>query len=102
MNVCGTGEPFCLGTALSIVQSMEDTISKSLPGFTVPFFLAHGTQDYGVTIEGSELLCRTVDTPAEDREVHFIEGGYHDLFSLKESPVYLKMAVAWMEKRITK
>ena len=100
MNIIGTGLPYRLGTALQLLISMEDAVAKIIPGFQVPFFLMHGTEDHGVKIEGSEFMWRTVDTPMQDREFHHIEGGYHDLFSMKDSREYLERAVAWMKKRI--
>ena len=100
MNIIGTGLPFRLGTAVSLVRALEDAVNISIPGYKVPFFLVHGTEDHGVKIEGSEFLWRTADTPNETREFHHIEGGYHDLFSMEDSPKYVEMAVAWMEKRM--
>jgi alpha-beta hydrolase superfamily lysophospholipase len=102
INFTGSGLPFRLGTALAMVQSLEDVVTKSIPGFKQPFFLAHGKEDYAVTIEGSKFFCRTVETPQDDQEVHYIEGGYHDLLSLPESHGYVESIVAWMEKRLQK
>lgn len=100
MHITGDGEPLRLGTALSQVLSMEHVVKHCIPGFSVPFYLAHGTEDYGVKIEGSEFMWRTVDTPVGDREFDVIDGGYHDLFSVAESQEYLERSVVWMEKRL--
>lgn len=102
MRICGGGEPFCLGTALALVNSIDQVVKHSIPGFKVPFFLAHGTKDYGVKIEGSEFMFEIAATADEDKEYHRLDGAYHDLFSLKESHDYLKKAVAWIEKRCEK
>ena len=100
MKIGGSGLPYKLGTAVALLVGMEEVQTKAIPGFKVPYFLAHGTEDYGVKIEGSEFLWRTADTPPEDRVFHHIEGAYHDLFSLEKSKDYLQMAVEWMETRI--
>ena len=102
MNIIGTGTPYKLGTAVALLNGLEDVHDKAIPGFTVPYFLAHGTDDHGVKIEGSEYMWRTAATPAADRVFHHIEGAYHDLFSLEDSQKYFQMAVEWMEQRIQK
>jgi alpha-beta hydrolase superfamily lysophospholipase len=101
MKVSGAGDPYRLGTALNLVLCF-DKVVKAIPGYNVPFFLAHGTEDYGVKLEGSEYMWATVDTPEEDREFHKIDGGYHDLYSFKESTAIVKMMTSWIEKRISK
>jgi dipeptidyl aminopeptidase/acylaminoacyl peptidase len=102
MKIGGAGNPYRLGTALSLVTAMDEVVSKAIPGYNIPFFLAHGTEDFGVKIEGSEFLWRTADTPMEDREFYHVEGGYHDLFSMKDSHKYLEMVLSWMERQLKK
>jgi acylglycerol lipase len=102
MQIGGAGNPYRLGTALSLVTAMDEVVSKAIPGYKVPFFLAHGTDDFGVKIEGSEFLWRTVDTPMDDRAFYHVEGGYHDLLSMKDSQKYLEMVISWMEQQLKK
>lgn len=44
MNIGGTGTPYRLGTAAAMVDGLEEVHDKAIPGFRVPFFLAHGTE----------------------------------------------------------
>uniref|UniRef100_A0A7S2Y9R0 Serine aminopeptidase S33 domain-containing protein n=1 Tax=Entomoneis paludosa TaxID=265537 RepID=A0A7S2Y9R0_9STRA len=98
MRLAGEGEPFRLGTALSLVVSLDEARFKVIPGFNVPFYLMHGTEDHGVKIEGSEYMWSTVDTPIDSREFVHVEGGFHDLFSLPESYDLMEGVVKWMKK----
>ena len=98
----GIVKKFCLGTALGLLRAVEAVRETAIPGLDVPFFVAHGTSDYGVPIAGSEYLLKHAKTPEEDRCVEFIKDGFHDLFSddLRES--ILQTMVNWMDSRIGK
>jgi len=98
MKLAGEGEPFRLGTAVSLVVSLDEARSKAIPGFKIPFYLMHGTEDHGVKIEGSEYMWSTVETPLEMREFIHVEGGFHDLMSLPESYDLMNGVLQWMQR----
>ena len=100
MRLSGSGCAFRLGTALSLVQSMDAVLKDTIPTLRVPLYLMHGTSDYGVPISGSEWLRQHVASPAQGCVYDFIEGGYHDLLSGPESKSYLEKTLSWMEQRM--
>ena len=73
--------PYRLGTALGLVNALHTVQKEVIPGFKIPFSVCHGTDDWGVKIEGSKLLVENCDTKEEDRAAFFVDGAYHDLFS---------------------
>jgi alpha-beta hydrolase superfamily lysophospholipase len=79
VNLEGGGSPFRLGTALNLAVATEEVRNNAIPGFKVPFCILHGTADYGVLIQGSEFMMDKADTPMDEKELHRIEGAYHDL-----------------------
>jgi alpha-beta hydrolase superfamily lysophospholipase len=74
----GRGSKMRLGTAVGCVSAMEAVNHKSIPGFTVPFCIIHGTDDAGVKFEGSQHMLKTASTPEDDKELHPIEGSFHE------------------------
>ena len=102
MGIDGSGIPFRLGTALSLVLALDDVRSKAIPGFNVPYCILHGTDDYGVPITGSEYMWKTAATPEADREFHKIDGAYHDLFADPEAEKCMGLVVDWVKKRLSK
>lgn len=96
----GSGIPFRLGTALNLVLAMERVRTHVLPGYTTPFCIFHGTDDYGVPIAGSELMWEAATTPPDQRAFHKVENAYHDLLSDPEREFVVKEACAWIAKQM--
>jgi acylglycerol lipase len=99
MALEGGGNPFRLGTALNLVLALEEVRSSAIPGLKVPFLILHGTCDYGVMIQGSEFMMDKADTPMEDKELHRIEGAYHDLFGDPLAEECMEHTRKWILKR---
>mmetsp|Transcript_25078 Transcript_25078/g.57960 ORF Transcript_25078/g.57960 Transcript_25078/m.57960 type:complete len:356 (-) Transcript_25078:327-1394(-) len=102
---CGlthSGNPFCLGTAVALLNAMEAVRRDVIPGLTVPFIVHHGSDDYGVPIEGTEYLLQKCDVSPEDREFVRVEGGYHALFTEKGASKQVDKQLEWIETRIAR
>jgi alpha-beta hydrolase superfamily lysophospholipase len=102
MSIDGSGIPFRLGTAVNLVLALEESRTKAIPGFKLPFCILHGTQDEGVPISGSEFMWDTAETPEADRSFHRIDGAFHDLFGDPKAEECMKIVVDWIAKRISK
>lgn len=100
MGIDGAGQTFRLGTALNMVLVMDEIQSKAVPGLNVPFCTIHGTDDLGVPIEGSKRLMDQSATPAEDKEMHSMEGVYHDMFTDFKAEECIGHWMKFIEKRI--
>lgn len=100
MGIDGGGLPFRLGTALNLVLALEAVRAKAIPGLTVPFVSVHGTADYGVPIEGSQILYDKSATPSDDKEFHPIEGAYHDIFADPAAEVAMEKWMNFLKKRL--
>jgi len=93
--------PFRLGTALGLLKAMEHVRNQVIPGLNVPFSVCHGNEDWGVKKEGSELLLKICDTKEEDRDVRFVDGGYHDLMSDPTRVENIEFHIRFIEQRIS-
>lgn len=98
--VDGSGLPFRLGTALQLVQALEDVRKIAIPGFKMPYLVLHGTEDHGVPIQGSEFLWDNSDTPMADKEFLRKEGAHHDLFGDPLAEECMHDVIAWIRKRL--
>lgn len=99
MRLSGGGEKLRLGTALGVVNALEK-VREAIPGLTVPFYVAHGTNDFGVPIAGTEFLLEHAATPKEDRCINFVVGAYHNLLSSKYRQEILDSMIKWMDSRM--
>lgn len=95
------GVPFRLGTALGLLKAIEHVQNDVIPGFKIPFSVCHGREDWGVKIEGSELLLNVCNTKEEDRNVRFVDGGYHDLMADPTRVENIQFHIQFIEKRIS-
>ncbi len=100
LRLSAGGKKFCLGTALGLVNALEKAREEAIPRLTVPFYVGHGTNDFGVPISGTEYLLEHAATPEEDRCVNIIEGAYHDLLSCESREETLRSMIEWMNSRI--
>jgi len=94
------GQTFRLGTAAGLLSALESVREVSIPGLTVPFAVAHGSEDLAVPIEGTEFLLKHADTPEEDRAVRKIIDGYHDLICESTSDETISFFINWMNDRL--
>jgi len=95
------GKKFCLGTALGLVNAVEDVRENVIPGLNVPFCVCHGTMDEGIPIAGTNYLIKHCHTKEEDRSVNMVEDVLHDLLAdddTKEETV--DFVIKWMDGRI--
>ena len=100
MALAGGGRKFCLGTALGLLRAITSVEKEVIPGLTSPFFVAHGTNDAGVPVGGTEYLASSSKTPKEDQCVRIIEGGYHDILSEDDREETVTALINWMNTRI--
>jgi alpha-beta hydrolase superfamily lysophospholipase len=77
-----------------------DVKADVIPGFTVPYCLLHGTEDFACPISGPEFMWKTAETPEAEREFHRLEGSYHDLFADSEADKSIQITLNWVEKRL--
>lgn len=102
MGLQSGGSPFRLGTATGLLGALEEVREVVIPGLTVPFAVAHGTDDHAVPIVGTEFLLDRSATPEDDRAVRRVVGGYHDIMSEETNEETLMFFITWMEGRISK
>jgi esterase/lipase len=102
MCLSAGGQKLCLGTALALITALEDVRKDVIPGLNIPFFVCHGTNDYGVPISGSEYLIEHSVTEEKDMGVNFVQDEYHDLLSEKSRKEVVISMIDWMNSRIEK
>jgi alpha-beta hydrolase superfamily lysophospholipase len=86
---------------LNLVLALEECRNKAIPSLQIPFFIAHGTCDYGVPIEGSEFLWENAAPTEDDRVFERIEGGYHDLLGDSDAAdTVMQLCLDWIKKRL--
>ena len=95
------GVPFCLGTALGCMLSLQDA-QKCVPNFKMPFHISHGTSDYGVPISGSQFMFDSSQTPDADKQFNPVEDGYHALYSQLDAEQTMKHEIDWILSMIKK
>lgn len=100
MQLQGGGKPFCLGTAKGLLNALEDVREKVIPGFKVPYSVAHGIDDWAVQIEGSKFLVEHSSTDEEDRSIRFVEGASHDLMADPTRQETVAFHLKWIESRL--
>merc|ERR1711935_780148 len=101
MGLHSGGSPFRLGTAVGLLRALEEVRKIAIPGLTVPFAVAHGTDDYCVPIAGTDFLLEHATTPEDDRGVRRVKGGYHDLLSEETKVETMMFFMNWMNGRIS-
>ncbi|MDT8429397.1 MAG: alpha/beta fold hydrolase [Pseudomonadales bacterium] len=71
---------------------------KLYPGWKVPVLILHGTDDRVTDPRGSQILYDTI--AAEDKTLHLIEGGYHELLNDTERDDTLRLILDWLDQRV--
>lgn len=102
MNISAGGKKFVLGTALGLLNALERVREDAIPGLEVPFYVGHGTNDFGVPLSGTEYLLQHAATAEEDRCVNILDGGYHDLLSEENREETVGSVLDWMDSRVDK
>lgn len=68
------------------------------PGWKVPALLMHGTADTWTDPRGSQRLFEAI--ASEDKTLHLVEGGYHELLNDTERDESLGVLLRWLERRL--
>ena len=102
MQLDGIGEPFRLGTAVNLLEGLEDARSNSIPGYKQPFCIVHGDEDAAVPISGSKLLFENSSTSEEDKEFVVLESAYHGILADPKAEEAMKHMVAFVDARMKK
>merc|ERR1712113_199823 len=98
----GSGRPFRLGTAVSLLNALEDVRETIIPGLNVPFCACHGTDDAAVPITGTIYLDEKSATPDADKCIHKEEGKFHDLYSEQTRHETVSNILSWINSRLDK
>jgi len=101
LGLHASGRPFCLGTAVGLLTALKSVRTTIIPDLSVPFCVLHGTEDYGVLMEGTDYLLLNAKTAEHDQAVRKIEGAYHDLLSEPTKKDTVQFIVDWIRARIT-
>lgn len=68
------------------------------PGWRVPTLVLHGTADTYTDPEGSREFFRAI--ASEDKTLHIVEGGYHELLNDTDREETLRVVLTWLERRL--
>jgi len=95
-----SGCPFRLGTAVALLSAMETVRENSIPGLNIPFCVAHGENDGGVPIEGTEKVLLAKSSTIEEDKSFLKMPCRHDLMAEPEAQQIINWIVDWMETRV--
>eukprot|EP00540_Astrosyne_radiata_P017597 CAMPEP_0116831678 /NCGR_PEP_ID=MMETSP0418-20121206/5474_1 /TAXON_ID=1158023 /ORGANISM="Astrosyne radiata, Strain 13vi08-1A" /LENGTH=352 /DNA_ID=CAMNT_0004460963 /DNA_START=107 /DNA_END=1165 /DNA_ORIENTATION=- len=95
-----SGSPFCLQTAVNLLEALENVREVTIPALNTPFCVMHGTSDYGVPMEGTKYLEEHAKTPENERDVWYPEGAYHDLLGDPVAEQVIARLAAFFDKRL--
>eukprot|EP00532_Pseudo-nitzschia_australis_P015595 CAMPEP_0168259630 /NCGR_PEP_ID=MMETSP0141_2-20121125/7859_1 /TAXON_ID=44445 /ORGANISM="Pseudo-nitzschia australis, Strain 10249 10 AB" /LENGTH=226 /DNA_ID=CAMNT_0008197147 /DNA_START=431 /DNA_END=1112 /DNA_ORIENTATION=+ len=96
------GNPFRLGTAVNLLEALEDVRNHAIPGYNRPFVVVHGDQDAAVPIAGSKLLLENSSTATHDKELHVLETTYHGVLADPKAEEAMNHMVAFVDARTKK
>lgn len=68
------------------------------PEWRVPTLVLHGTADTYTDPEGSREFFKAITS--EDKTLHIVEGGYHELLNDTEQDQTLRAILTWLERRL--
>ena len=71
-------------------------ISRSKNLYKFPFHINHGTDDYGVPLNGSELLMEQSQTPMDEKVLNIIQDGYHALLTQSDADETMDHQIQWI------
>ena len=102
MGLEDSGQPFTLGTAVQMLNALDEVREVTIPALDTSFCVLHGTQDFAVPIEGTDFLEDTCLTNKDDRVIHYIEEGYHCLPADPAAEEVMEHMIAYMKDRMSK
>lgn len=102
INFDGSGKPFRLGTAVSLLNALEDVREIAIPGLKVPFCVVHGTADEATPIVGTDMLDEKSATPVSGKSINKEAGKFHDLLSDTDRHQTISIILDWMNSRVDK
>jgi acylglycerol lipase len=102
MGLEDSGQPITLGTAVQMLNALDEVREVTIPALNTPFCVLHGTQDFAVPIEGTDFLTDTCLTNKDDRVIHYIEGGYHCLPADPAAEEVMEHMIAYIKDRMSK
>eukprot|EP00536_Pseudo-nitzschia_multiseries_P008508 jgi/Psemu1/296948/fgenesh1_pm.216_\ len=102
MGLDSIGNPFRLGTAVNLLQAMEEAREKAIPGYVRPFCIVHGDEDVAVPMAGSEILFQKSSTTDEDKELNVIESAFHGILADPKAEEAVEIMVKFVDTRMGK
>lgn len=81
-------------TGLTLIEENR----SRYPAWTVPTLVLHGTDDLTTDPEGSRALFGAI--ASDDKTIHLVEGGRHELLNDTERDDTLRTLLAWLERRL--
>lgn len=81
-------------TALNLLEE----IPRRYPDWRVPTLVLHGTADTYTDPGGSRELFAAI--ASEDKTLHVVEGGYHELLNDTERDETLRVLLTWLGRRL--
>jgi alpha-beta hydrolase superfamily lysophospholipase len=122
MGLEKAGTPFTLGTAVQLLNGVEDVRHIVIPGLAaaaaaattegtatinrIPICIVHGTCDYGVPCEGTDFLekqyAASCPSYQDILKVLRVEGAYHDLFADPAMEETMDFVLQFLHDRLAK
>jgi len=68
------------------------------PEWKIPVLVLHGTEDKATDPAGSQRFFDTI--AAQDKLIHLVEGGYHELLNDRDRNKTLQVVLAWFEQHL--
>jgi alpha-beta hydrolase superfamily lysophospholipase len=102
MKLDAIGKPFRLGTAVQLLQALEECRSNCISNYNQAFCIVHGSNDVAVPVSGSQLLYDNCITLENDKELHIIDGSYHGILAEPEAEIAMKYIIDYVDKRMNK
>lgn len=83
--------------AATALRLLEET-PRLYPGWRAPTLLLHGTADTYTDPAGSREIFGAI--ASDDKTLHVVEGGYHELLNDTGRDETLRVLMAWLERRL--
>lgn len=93
-----------VGTMREVVRC-TNYLQNNFEKVTIPFFVAHGTDDGVASHTGAEMLYEKASTAKEDKELKLYEGMYHSLIQGEPDEAAARVLAdmkAWIDEKAEK
>lgn len=90
----GRASMLLAATALKLLEANPSLY----PEWRVPTLVLHGTADTYTDPEGSREFFKAI--ASEDKTLHIVEGGYHELLNDTDRDETLRVLLTWLESRL--